>query len=42
MAMRAPPPHDSIPVKLLNLLTLAVFVAWLAVASYALAYLVSP
>ena len=34
-------PYETIPIKLLNLAILAVFVAWLTTACYALAYLVS-
>jgi hypothetical protein len=34
-------PYETIPLKLLNLAVLAVFVAWLTTACYALAYLVS-
>lgn len=41
MAKPAHSPHEAIPVTLLNLVTLAVLVAWLAVAAYSLAYLVS-
>jgi len=41
MATPASSPHRTIPFTLLSLGTVAVFVAWLAVACYALAYLVS-
>lgn len=41
MARHAYKPHDTVPVKLLSLGTLAVFLLWLVAASYALAYLVS-
>lgn len=41
MARPALSPHETIPITLLSLVTVAVFVAWLAVAAYALAYLVS-
>jgi hypothetical protein len=34
-------PYETIPLKLLNLAVLAIFVAWLTTACYALAYLVS-
>ena len=41
--MRRPPaaPFEAAPIKLLNLAILGVFVAWLATACYALAYLIS-
>ena len=41
MARIASTPHRTIPFRLLNLGTLGVFVAWLVLACYALAYLVS-
>lgn len=41
MARPAISPHKTIPFPLLNLGTYAVFVVWLAVACYGLAYLVS-
>ena len=34
-------PYETIPIKLLNLAILAVFIAWLTTACYALAYLIS-
>lgn len=41
MATLASKPDMTIPLKLLGLAPFAVFVAWLAVACYALAYLIS-
>jgi hypothetical protein len=43
LSRRAGPgsPYERIPIKLLSLVPVAVFVAWLATACYALAYLVS-
>jgi hypothetical protein len=38
MAAHAHSRYETTPVKLLNLLSLVVFVAWLATACYALAY----
>ena len=34
-------PYEPFPVRLLNLAILAVFIAWLTTACYALAYLIS-
>ena len=34
-------PYETTPIKLLNLVILAVFIAWLATACYGLAYLLS-
>ena len=34
-------PYETTPLKLLNLLVLAVVIAWLTAACYALAYLIS-
>jgi hypothetical protein len=41
MARLTSSPDRPIPLRLINLGTLAVFVAWLVAASYALAFLVS-
>jgi hypothetical protein len=42
MAARpSPSPFETSPIKLLNLLTVAVFIGWLVAACYALAYFVS-
>ncbi len=41
MAKLASSSGKTVPLRLLNLGTVAVFVAWLAAASYALAYLSS-
>lgn len=34
-------PHETTPIKLLNLAIMAVLIAWLTTACYALAYLIS-
>ena len=38
---RTSSPYETSPIRLLNLAVLAVFIAWLATACYALSYLVS-